>query len=104
MSSTKKKKRIAIAVVTALSAATLILFGGRINTAVVHLREKYIDAPIARRVMKAREQRSDQIELPAVIQSPIMPKDSGGNGAHEQPYRPDLGRSMMRGGSVVLTD
>ena len=47
MSSTKKNKRIAIAVVTALSAATLILFGGRINTAVVHLREKYIDAPIA---------------------------------------------------------
>lgn len=97
------KSKRTIAVLTAVLAVTLALFGGRINTAVAHCREKYINEPIARRIMKSRENKQqDQIDLSNVIRSPLADSGHRGDSAGREVPRPH--RGLMDPPSVVPSE
>ncbi len=101
--SNNRNRKALLAVAAAVLAVTLAVFGGEINSTLAHCRHKYIDEPIARRIVNAREkQREQQVEFSGVIQSPLMDDAHRGDSAQQtQPYTPSFGKSMMRSGSVV---
>ena len=99
-----KSKRL-IAVVTALLAVTLAVFGGRINAAVVHCREKYIDEPIARRVLKHREERQQNApDLSDVIKSPLLEDTDKSKRASDFKYHSHRQRGVFSGPVMIPTE
>ncbi len=99
------KLKIAAAVlVTAISGALLLVYGGTFNKTVADKREKYIDQAIARRYIKMRQNSDREIDVPDVIHSPLIPPESGvsGNNGAPQQHEPRSFTDRMQTGNSPL--